>query len=135
VQRLIAQIQSVQQERRVDGSIVVVIYFHEEHKVEVFIETFKVPEQHQEQMQMTQLRRSMERSSYPGLKMEIYVMHCSMVVILSIEINCNMAACLCGATLPMPAHRSAKNGQCDNEKCKNHGVPYNCLYNIWLVLL
>jgi hypothetical protein len=31
----------------------------------------------------------------------IYVMHCSMVVISSIEINCNMAACLCGAT-PWP---------------------------------
>jgi hypothetical protein len=31
----------------------------------------------------------------------IYVIHCSMVVISSIEINCNMATCLCGAT-PWP---------------------------------
>jgi hypothetical protein len=59
----------------------------------------------------------------------IYVMHCSMVVISLIEINCNMATCLCSATLPMPARRSAKNGQHDHDKCKNHGVPYNCLYN------
>jgi hypothetical protein len=32
----------------VNGTIVVVIYFHEEHEVEVFIEKFKVPEQRQE---------------------------------------------------------------------------------------
>jgi hypothetical protein len=55
----------------VDGTIVVVIYFHEEHEVEVFIEKFEVPEQRQERKRMTQLRESMERSSYPGLKVEI----------------------------------------------------------------
>jgi hypothetical protein len=55
----------------VNGTIVVVIYFHEELEVEVFIEKFKVPEQRQEQKRMMQLRGSMERSLYPGLKVEI----------------------------------------------------------------
>jgi hypothetical protein len=51
----------------------------------------------------------------------IYVMHCSMVVISLIEINCNMATCLCSATSwPVGLQK---------HKCKNHGVPYNCLYN------
>jgi hypothetical protein len=55
----------------VDGTIVVVIYFHEKHEVEVFIEKFEMPEQLQERKQMMQLRESMERSLYPSLKVEI----------------------------------------------------------------
>ena len=39
----------------------------------------------------------------------IDVVSCKMFVISLIEIDSNMAACLCGTTLPMPAGWSAKN--------------------------